>query len=226
LLRLVFLHRHVQLSFKVIFSHSCWTNSSQARHLWKAVTAKKIRIVEHRESEIRRFVKNISSDDLFKPVTWTRMSAFVRVIPDGDILPSRSKYSLESNDWQVAINHLYANSDKPEDALWFSLPDVVASKLLTGRTPKIVDAFRVVPVGTLKDLVPIRLRGVIDVDPSKQDFFKVAIEQRLSAFFFHASTRRKCQAHHQIYQWCPIRARKPCFWRKTNRPYVISYAPF
>jgi hypothetical protein len=32
LLRLVFLHRHVQLSFKVIFSHSCWTNSSQARH--------------------------------------------------------------------------------------------------------------------------------------------------------------------------------------------------
>lgn len=146
--------------------------------LWKAVTAKKIRIVEHRESEIRRFVKNISSDDLFKPVTWTRMSAFVRVIPDGDILPSRSKYSLESNDWQVAINHLYANSNKPEDALWFSLPDVLASKLLTGRTPKIVDAFRVEPVGTLKDLAPIRLRGVVEVDPSKQDFFKVAIEQR------------------------------------------------
>ena len=32
LLRLVFLHRHVQLSFRVIFSHSRWTNSSRSRH--------------------------------------------------------------------------------------------------------------------------------------------------------------------------------------------------
>ncbi len=31
LLRLVFLHRHVQLSFRVIFSHSRWTNSSRSR---------------------------------------------------------------------------------------------------------------------------------------------------------------------------------------------------
>jgi hypothetical protein len=28
----VFLHRHVQLSFRVIFSHSRWTNSSRSRH--------------------------------------------------------------------------------------------------------------------------------------------------------------------------------------------------
>jgi hypothetical protein len=27
----VFLHRHVQLSFRLIFSHSCWTNSSRSR---------------------------------------------------------------------------------------------------------------------------------------------------------------------------------------------------
>jgi hypothetical protein len=32
LLRLVFLHWHVQLSFRVSFSHSRWTNSSQSRH--------------------------------------------------------------------------------------------------------------------------------------------------------------------------------------------------
>jgi hypothetical protein len=30
LLRLVFLHRHVQLSFRVIFSHSRWTKSSRS----------------------------------------------------------------------------------------------------------------------------------------------------------------------------------------------------
>ena len=50
------------------------------------------------------------------------MPAFVRIIPDGDVLPSRSKYSLESNDWQVALNHLSAVAQKPKDALWYSLP--------------------------------------------------------------------------------------------------------
>ena len=64
------------------------------------------------------------------------------MIPDGDILPTRAKYSRESNDYQVALNHLYASSDDPKDGLWFALPDLVASVLLTGRVPKIVDAFR------------------------------------------------------------------------------------
>ena len=32
------------------------------------------------------------------------------MIPDGDILPTRAKYSLESNDYQVALNHLYATT--------------------------------------------------------------------------------------------------------------------
>src|SRR5271155_4760546 len=38
LLRLVFLHRHVQLSFRVIFSHSCWTNSSRSRQFPEATS--------------------------------------------------------------------------------------------------------------------------------------------------------------------------------------------
>ena len=58
---------------------------------------------------------------------------FARVKPDGDILPTRAKYSLESNDYQVGLNHLYATSDDSKDALWFALPDLAASVLLTGR---------------------------------------------------------------------------------------------
>jgi hypothetical protein len=71
------------------------------------------------------------------------------VVPDGDVLPTRAKYSHESNDYQVGLNHLHAVADNPEDGLWFALPDVAASVLLTGRMPKIVDAFRIVPKGML-----------------------------------------------------------------------------
>src|SRR5439155_26500719 len=89
------------------------------------------------------------------------LTSFVRVIPDGDILPSRSKFSLQMNDWQVAVNHIYSND--PNNDLWFSLSDIVVSKLLTGCMPKIVDAFRIQPHGTILGLEPTKLRGVIDV---------------------------------------------------------------
>ena len=146
--------------------------------LWEFVKARKISVNRRCKREIKSFLKRLSPSDLFKPATWKRMSAFVRIIPDGDILPSRSKYSLESNDWQVALNHLSAGTEDPKDALWYSLPDVAASILLTGHIPKIVDAFSLEPRGVLKKLTPVKLLGAIKVDPATQDFFRVSIEQR------------------------------------------------
>jgi hypothetical protein len=146
--------------------------------LWRFVVARKIEVIDHCQSSIRRFLNGLTANDLFKRKTWKKMTAFVRVIPDGDILPSRARYSVESKDWQVAVNHLYAQSDSPNDALWFSLPDVVASKLLYGRVPQIVDAFRVEARGTLDGLQPTRLRGAVHVDPRARDFFRVVIEER------------------------------------------------
>ncbi len=146
--------------------------------LWKIVTARQIRVVEHCQAEIMKFLKNISGESLFNPAIWRNLTGFVMIIPNGDILPSRSKYSVASNDWQVAINYIYADADNPQNALWFSLPDIVASVILTGRIPQIVDAFRIVPVGTLPHLKSTRLRGKIEVDPREQDFFTTVIEQR------------------------------------------------
>jgi hypothetical protein len=143
--------------------------------LWRFVIAKEIKVVEHCQDEIQGFLSRLSSAKLFKPATWKKLTGFVQIIPDGDILPTRAKYSQESNDWQVGVNYLYGDRN---NALWFSLPDVVASVLLTGRIPKIVDAFRIVPTGILPGLSPLKLRGSIDVDPGSRDFFKVVIEER------------------------------------------------
>ncbi len=147
--------------------------------LWSFVTAGEIGVVEHCQKEIEAFLSQVNIDTMFDPATWKRLRAFVRVIPDGDILPSRGGYSSQGNDWQVAVNHLYAGSTSPNDALWFSLPDIVASVLLCkGRVPRIVDAFRIEAHGKLSGLSSTKLRGQIDVDPAKQDFFKVVIEER------------------------------------------------
>ncbi len=146
--------------------------------LWDFVTAREIRVIENCADEIRAFLKRLEVVDLFNPRTWQYLQAFVRVIPNGDILPSRAKYSLESNDWQVAVNHIYARNDDPNDALWFSLPDVVVSRLLTGRTPKIIEAFRIAADPKLSELNGTKLRNAISIDPKEQDFFRVAIEER------------------------------------------------
>lgn len=144
--------------------------------IWSLVTANEIRVREHCKEEIISWLECITLDDLFNPNTWKNLIAFVRIQPDGDVLPTRGQYNPETKDWQVAINHLY--SDKVDDALWFSLPDAVASFILTGRVPKIIDAFVLESHGTLTSLRTTKLRGNIEVDPTEQDFFKVAIEER------------------------------------------------
>jgi hypothetical protein len=147
--------------------------------LWSFVTAREIAVIENCQAEVETFLRQVTANRLFEPAIWKQLTAFVRIIPDGDILPSRGRYSIQTNDWQAAVNHLYAGNDSPDDALWFSLPDVVASVLLNnGRIPKIVDAFRIEPHGKLSGLKSTKLRSQIDVDPARMDFFRVVIEER------------------------------------------------
>ena len=146
--------------------------------LWRYLTAAQVSAVSIDIPETVDFLRTITPEKLFEPATWARLPAFARVIPNGDILPTRAAYSIESNDYQVGLNHLYAGSDAPADALWYALPDLAASVLLTGRIPTIVDAFSIVPKGQLPGLRPITLRGAVPIDPRTQDFFRVAIEER------------------------------------------------
>jgi hypothetical protein len=148
--------------------------------LWRFVRAREIRVVEHCVEEITALLKGITKDALFNPETWKGFAAFVKIVPSDDILPSRSKYNADTNDWQVAVNYLSGDTGDTAHELWFSLPDVITSVLLTDRAPKIIDAFRLEPVGTMRGLKSVKLRGAITVDPRREDFFKVVIEQRKS----------------------------------------------
>ena len=148
--------------------------------LWKFVIARGIRVIGSCQAEIERFLHTLTPEKLLLPTTWKKLPAFVKVVPDGDLLPSRAKYSSASNDRQVAVNHLFATDHAGSQGLWFSLPDVAASVLLTRRAPKIVDAFRLVPIGELSGLRPVRLSGEVWVNPRTQDLFRTVIEQRKS----------------------------------------------
>jgi hypothetical protein len=148
--------------------------------LRRFLIAREVQVVEHSTQEIENFLHGLTPEKLFSPATWKKLPAFVKVIPNGDLLPSRARYSTASNDWQVALNYLHPSEYAPSEGLWFSLPDVATSVLRTGKIPVIVDAFKIVAVGKLTDLASVRLAAEVVVDPRTQDLFKTMIEKRKS----------------------------------------------
>jgi hypothetical protein len=140
--------------------------------LWRFLTAERI-VVEDATDEVCRFVDGLSADDLFRPETWTHLPALVEVLPDADVLPLRTTYDSTGKTFQIGVNPV--TSDRP---LWYTLADVIASAVLTGRAPVILRALRFRPEGRQAGLRPVKLRGTIPVDPRTGDFFQTVIEER------------------------------------------------
>ncbi len=141
--------------------------------LWRFVTAERM---EHRDAttEVREFLEQVTVNDLQKPKTWPMLCSLVQVKPNGDVFPVRSQYSEESQ-YTIGTNHLTA--DQP---VWFTLADCIASKLLTGKVPEVLQAIRFDPVGTQEDLQPIDIAGKADyrINPYTDDFYKRLIDLR------------------------------------------------
>lgn len=141
--------------------------------LWEFVVAERM-TWRRATAESREFLDNVTIANLQDSETWTRLHVLVKVQPDGDGFPVRARYE-EGGQHTIGLNHL--SSEKP---VWYTLADCVASKLLTGTMPKVLEAWRFEPVGTQGDLAPIDIAGNPDyrVDPRKDDLYKRVIELR------------------------------------------------
>jgi hypothetical protein len=132
--------------------------------------AKQIRVVDATRA-VADLVESVNIDDCFDPEFWPQLVGFALVEPNDDILPVRAAYNGKT--WGIGVNPLTSN-----EPLWYSLADVVASKLLTGKSPKILRAIRLVPVGSNARLRSVRLRGALEVDPMAQDPMVTMVEER------------------------------------------------
>jgi hypothetical protein len=149
---------------------SMYATVNTLMRLWRLLTALRIEIIDATE-EVRKLLNSVTLDDCFKAEVWERLKFFGLIEPRGDILPTRARYSGEA--YTIGINPL--TCDKP---LWFAGPDLVASTLLSGKPPKVLRAFKLVPKGRQSRLRSVRLSGEIPIDPATADFFKSAVEER------------------------------------------------
>lgn len=138
--------------------------------LFDVLTAESVSFDDDTET-VRRFVKRITRVGCFRPAMWERFRFFALVQPDNDILPVRTVY----NEVTQNIGNNYLTSDKP---LWFAGPDLIASVIRTGRAPRIVRAIGMVPHGKQAGMRSVNLRGMVEIDPYKDDIFRKVIEQR------------------------------------------------
>lgn len=124
--------------------------------------------------EVQRFLDEVTLGTLQDQSTWSRLAAIVEVQPEGDVFPVRARYD-EAHDETIGLNHLSV-----EGGLWFTLADCVASKILTGCTPRVVQAIVFAPGEPQPGLRPIALNGnrELMVDPRREDVFKRIIELR------------------------------------------------
>ncbi|MFY9559613.1 MAG: hypothetical protein WAQ52_05200 [Terriglobales bacterium] len=162
--------RHQEVPVVVCDTTSEYPTVAVLFQLWRLLIAKSVEI-EECATEARGLLRRISVERLLDPSTWKYLAFFAAVKPDAHILPVRSIYR-ETGNTNIGVNPLTSNQP-----IWYSGPDLAAATLLTGRPPKILEAFRLVPNGVQPSIAGTTI-GKRRIDPTKDDFFRAVIEER------------------------------------------------
>jgi hypothetical protein len=134
------------------------------------LTAKRLSF-EDVTKDIREMVNSITLDRAFEPEKWRDFKFFALVRPEENIFPVRTVYDGRTQN----IGSNYLTSEEP---IWFAGPDVIAAALQSRKPMQIEKAIRVVPHGKQAGLRPTSLRGMVEIDPRKEDFFRRVVEER------------------------------------------------
>ena len=137
---------------------SMYPTVSTLMGLWRFVTAQGMAHTDG-TSETRTFLENITLSQLQQRSAWDNICTIVQIMPDADILPVRAKYGDDVQygvDAQYTIGSNHLTSKTP---LWFTLADCIASKLLTGRTPNVLQAISFAAGEMQHGLTPVNISG-------------------------------------------------------------------
>ena len=163
--------RKVPTKVTVLDFTSMYPTVTMLMNLWKYITAESLEIKDVTE-EIKGFLSNLKLSDLQNQEIWKKFIVMVKIQPDNDILPVRMDY--KGNNTELNVGHNYLTS---RYKMWYCLPDIIGSYLLTGQVPKIIEAVKFIPEGVQKGLKKSKILG-IDIDPEKDNPVQIFVEER------------------------------------------------
>ncbi|WP_445475701.1 DNA polymerase [Methanococcoides methylutens] len=138
--------------------------------LWKYIIADSIETQDVTD-EVKEMLPNINHSYLQDSSKWKDFVVLVKMVPLGDFFPVRMDYRKERT-LNVAQNYLSTESE-----MWYALPDVIASCLVAGKEPEIIEAVRFIPNGVQNGLIKTTILGT-DIDPVKDNPIKIMVEER------------------------------------------------
>ena len=140
--------------------------------LWQFVIAQGV-TWQDSTTETSTFLKSVQATDLQDPEIWKKLHTIVRLRPEKDILPLRARYDGKTPN--IGVNIISSDVD-----LWYTLADVIVSKLLTGKTPVISEAITFYPQEPQAHLRSFNIAKNAEyaIDPRIDDFYKRLIDLR------------------------------------------------
>ena len=163
--------RKTPVKVTVLDFTSMYPSISSLLGLERFITADSIDIQDATQ-EIRTLLTQVTHVLLQNPNNWRDFVVLVKIQPEGDILPVRKDYKGDKTSFNVGINPL--SSEKP---LWYSLLDVIAATLSTGKPPKVIEATRFIPKGFQPNIKSANILGST-LDPRKEDLTQFLVEER------------------------------------------------
>jgi hypothetical protein len=103
--------------------------------------AKRI-LVRDATADVRNLLTTICLEHLHDPAYWRRLRVLVKLRPDADSLPIRTQFGPEG--LNIGLSELTGPT------VWYALPDVLASVLLSGKVPEVLEALELVPEGCVE----------------------------------------------------------------------------
>jgi hypothetical protein len=150
--------------------HSEYPSVCILMDLWAFIVAER---TDHYDAtdEARELLERITVDDLRSPATWRRLTAIVELDAQDDVLPTRAPYSGAS--YTIGVHRFTGRR-------WVTLADAVASKIRTGRIPRITSTIGFRPAGIQPGLKAVDLLGNprFRVDPTTTNLYKRLIDLR------------------------------------------------
>lgn len=161
--------RHQEMPVVVCDTTSEYPSVAGLMNLWSVLIAAKVEVEEYSE-QARKILARANPGNVLDPAEWEKFGFFALVKPSG-VVPVRAQYN-EDGSTNIGLNPL-----STKEPIWYAGPDLVASRLLSGRKLRIIKAFRVAPRGVQPGLKSVKIRAR-EINPETDDFFRAVIEER------------------------------------------------
>jgi hypothetical protein len=157
--------RHVAVPVSLVDFTSQYSNVARLSDLWSLLISERIVAVDATD-EVRELLERVELADVLGPDLWPQLVGVALVRPDGDVLPTRAWFAGRGDVPRVGLGPIHSDRLLP-----YAIADLVAAKVLTGRVPEVVSAWRLDGVGTAPRLRVVRLGGRVRFDPYVDDWW-------------------------------------------------------